>query len=56
MGIALVIHLNAFTGQLQGGYLMTRTDKRRLGANMNPSAVLAYMAAHPGARIDALKV
>jgi hypothetical protein len=52
----LVIHFNAFTGQLEGGYLMMRDTKQVIGARMNAAAVLAYMAANPEARCDPLKV
>jgi len=56
MQIALVAHFNHFTGQLQGGYVMNRETKRPIGAAMNPASVLAYMAAHPTARVEPLKV
>ena len=51
----LVLHFNAFTGQLEGGYLAFRDTKRPIGARMNAAAVLAYMAANPDARCDPLK-
>lgn len=54
--LALVAHFNHFTGMLQGGYLMSRATQRRIGANMTPAAVLAYMSAHPEARVEPLKV
>lgn len=53
--LTLVAHFNAFTGQLQGGYLMARATGRKIGATMNPAAVLAYMAANPTARVDPIK-
>ena len=56
MQITLVAHFNAFTGQLQGGYLMARSTKRRIGAAMSPGAVLEYMLANPAARVEPLKV
>ena len=56
MQVTLVAHFNAFTGRLQGGYLMARATQRRIGAAMNPAAVLAYMAANPSAHISPLKV
>jgi hypothetical protein len=52
--LTLVAHFNAFTGRLQGGYLMARETKRKIGAAMSPAAVLAYMAAHPDARVSPL--
>ena len=56
MQITLVAHFNHFTGQLQGGYLMNRRTNAKLGATMNPAAVLAYMGANPSARVDPIKV
>jgi hypothetical protein len=55
MQITLVAHFNAFCGRLQGGYLMNHATKRPIGAPMTPAAVLAYMAAHPDARVEPLK-
>lgn len=56
MQTALVAHFNHFTGRLQGGYVMNRATNRVVGAAMSPAAVLAYMAAHPAARVEPLKV
>ncbi|HEV7352575.1 MAG TPA: hypothetical protein VGN74_05540 [Brevundimonas sp.] len=53
--LTLVAHFNAFTGQLQGGYLMARSTKRKIGATMTPRAVLDYMLAHPNARVEPIK-
>lgn len=50
----LVMHFNAFTGKLEGGYLMTRGGMK--GATMTAAAVLAHMAANPDQRCDPLKV
>jgi|NOAtaT_6_FD_contig_21_2126738_length_207_multi_2_in_0_out_0_1 hypothetical protein len=54
-GLTLVAHFNAFTGHLQGGYLMARSTKRRIGAAMSPRDVLEYMLANPEARVEPLK-
>lgn len=52
----LVIHLNAFTGKLESGYLMSRISKQKVGRTMPPSGVLAYMSANPDVHCDPLKV
>lgn len=54
--MTLVLHFNAFTGRLEGGYLMHRASKARAGDYLRPEAALAYMAANPEARCDPLKV
>lgn len=52
----LVIHFNAFTGKLEGGYLMHAASKRKVGGPMTPGTVLAYLADNPNQKCAPLKV
>ena len=55
----LVLHFNAFTGKLEGGYWLSRIgdgDPGRSSKNMKPAAIFAYLADHPTTRCAALKV
>lgn len=58
-GLYIVIHINAFTHQLDGGYLALRTEEdnlKKIGDSLDPSAVLKELAANPDMQISVLYV
>lgn len=50
----LVMHFNAFNGQLIGGYLAKGTE--RVSQIMGQKDVLAYLTKHPDTRCEPMKV
>lgn len=63
--LSLVLHFNAFTGKLEGGYVVPTREVlerrgaglivRTRGAYMNASDVAAYLAANPEIRCEPAK-
>lgn len=53
--MTLVLHFNAFTGRLDGGYLMG-SDNKKVGAHMTALEVLEYLIYRPETRCEALTV
>jgi hypothetical protein len=51
--IELVIHFNAFTRKLEGGYRMS--NGKKVGKYILPAEILAIMAANPDIRCEPLK-
>ena len=54
--LILVLRFNAFTGQLEDGYLANRQTMLLIGKPMKPAEALAYLIANPETRCDPIKV
>lgn len=54
-GRYLVIHVNAFTAQIDGGYTV-RDGLVDAGSRMNRTAVIAYLVSNPTVQVEFLKV
>jgi hypothetical protein len=54
-GLYLVIHINAFTHQIQDGYTM-RDGHKVEGSAMTRARLIAYLADNPSVQVSALYV
>ena len=54
--LVLVLRFNAFTGQLEDGYLANRQTMLLIGKPMKRAEALAYLIANPETRCDPIKV
>lgn len=52
----LVIHFNAYNGQMIGGYLLDLATKQPTGPVMNRVQVANYLAANPETSCELIKV
>lgn len=51
--MTVVVHINSFSGKIEGGYLMIGGKKS--GKSMPRAEVLAYLSNNPDARCDFLR-
>ncbi len=52
----LVIHVNAFSKKIDGGYIASRSTMKKIGSYLNQAEIASYLIRHPETQVECLKV